>query len=190
MPSCFFGIREMNKNIVKISKYLSFVLRHKPEEIGVELDENGWLSIDELIDKTKKYTLTYGLILEVVETNDKKRFAISGDGTKIKANQGHSVDIDLGLTPVNPPDCLYHGTAQRNLGKILVEGLLKMDRHHVHLSESVETAHKVGTRYGKPVILKVDTALMLKRGFIFYVTENNVWLAESVPAEAISIKID
>lgn len=178
----------MNNKITKISKYLSFILRHKPEEIGAVLDENGWLSIDELIEKTTSYSLTPELISEVVVTNDKQRFAISKDGLYIKANQGHSVNVDLDLEPSTPPPYLYHGTAERNLGKIMSDGLRKMDRHHVHLSESVDTALKVGVRYGKPVILEIDTGKVVQYGLKFFVTDNNVWLVDRVPVEAISIK--
>lgn len=163
------------------SKYLSFILRHQPDSIGLELSDEGWASIKELIGKTRKYKLTRELINTVVETNDKKRFLISEDGERIKANQGHSIEVKLELEPVTPPAVLLHGTAERFLESILKEGLTKQKRHHVHMSETQKTAMSVGTRYGKPVLLKVDSKQMHKDGFEFFKTENEVWLVYKVP---------
>ncbi len=167
----------------KISKYLSFVLRHQPSSIGLTLSDEGWADIQELIVKTRKFALTKELINTVVNTNDKKRFLISDDGSRIKANQGHSIKVALGLEPRMPPDILLHGTAERFLDSIFQHGLTKQQRHHVHLSEVQETAVKVGARYGKPVILNVDSKQMHSDGFEFFKTENHVWLVEHVPVK-------
>jgi putative RNA 2'-phosphotransferase len=175
----------MTASKTKISKFLSFVLRHKPGAIGLVLDEQGWAYIDELINKAKQAgevtTLDRALIQEVVDTNDKKRFVISEDGQRIRAAQGHSIDVDLQLKPVTPPEFLYHGTATRFLDSILKEGLKPQQRQYVHLSKDIETATAVGQRYGKPVILKIKAQLMYEQGFTFYLAENGVWLTDSVP---------
>ena len=177
----------MTASKTKISKFLSFVLRHKPDAIGLTLDEQGWAYIDELINKAKQSgevtTLDRALIQEVVDTNDKKRFVISEDGQRIRAAQGHSIDVDLQLKPVKPPEFLYHGTATRFLDSILKEGLKPQQRQHVHLSKDIETATAVGQRYGKPVILTVKALLMHEQGFSFYISENGVWLTSAVPIE-------
>jgi len=173
----------MENNLVGISKYLSFLLRHRPEAIKLELDTKGWAPIDEIIDKTTKFRLTRDLIEIVVETNDKKRFSISKDGRKIRANQGHTIEINLDLKPVQPPDTLLHGTAQRFIKSIEAQGLCKMKRHHVHLTESKAVALSVGQRYGKPVILEIPASQMSKDGHLFFKTSNNVWLVEHVPVK-------
>jgi putative RNA 2'-phosphotransferase len=178
---------KMEKNLKSISKFLSLVLRHKPEEIGLLLDENGWANVDELIKKVnaKGTNINIDLLTEIVETNDKKRFAFNDDKTKIRASQGHSIDIDLALQPIKPPDILYHGTATRFVESILKEGLSKQQRQHVHLSEKLETATAVGARHGKPTILVVNAKQMQEDGFLFYKSENNVWLTESVGVKYI-----
>ena len=170
-------------DIKKISKYLSFILRHKPDSIGLTLSDEGWANIEELIIRTKKFKLTKESIQTVVDTNDKKRFLISDDGQRIKANQGHSIQVKLELEPITPPDFLLHGTAERFVESIFKEGLTKQQRHHVHLSETQETAISVGARYGKPVLLKIDSKQMHEDGFEFFKTENNVWLVDCVPAK-------
>lgn len=174
----------------KISKFLSFVLRHKPDAIGLTLDGQGWVDIDELIENTnltaQEFTLTRSLLQEVVKTNVKKRFIISDDGQRIRASQGHSIDVDLQLKPVEPPEFLYHGTATRFLDSILKEGLKPQQRQHVHLSRDIETATKVGQRYGKPIILAIKARLMVEQGFVFYLSENGVWLTDKVPIEFIT----
>ncbi|TDF34986.1 RNA 2'-phosphotransferase [Alteromonadaceae bacterium M269] len=176
----------MDKQITKISKYLSYLLRHKPEAIGLTLDANGWANIQELIDKTSDFDLTHEMIQVVVETNDKQRFALDKTGGKIRANQGHSINVDLRLSPQTPPDRLLHGTAERFYDSIKSEGLTKQERHHVHLSESAHTTSAVGSRYGKPVLLEINAQKMFKDGYQFYRTANNVWLVDKVPAEYIS----
>jgi putative RNA 2'-phosphotransferase len=178
-----------SKQLNKVSKFLSFVLRHKPDAIGLELDPNGWANINDLISKanasSEPANLDRTLIQEVVETNDKKRFIISDDGQNIRANQGHSIKVDLQLKPVTPPEFLYHGTATRFLDTILEEGLKPQQRQYVHLSTDIETATDVGRRYGKPIILKIKALLMLEQGFVFYRSENGVWLTSKVPTNFI-----
>lgn len=172
----------------KISKFLSLILRHQPEAIHLELDENGWADIEELREKSARNKINFTLeeLDEVVETNNKKRFAFNEDKTKIRANQGHSIDVDLALTPQQPPEYLYHGTAEINIPSILEKGIEKRSRQHVHLSSDKETATKVGMRHGKPVILTIRTGLMFQEGIEFYLSENRVWLTDFVDAKYIS----
>ncbi len=170
-------------NEVSKSKFLSLVLRHKPEEIGLVLDQNGWALIDELIAlaNARGTNLSRPQIESIVKNNDKQRFALSEDGTKIRANQGHSVDIALGLAPQTPPERLYHGTATRFLESIREKGLHSAFRQHVHLSSDLAAAEKVGSRHGKPVVLTVESGQMARDGHLFYVSENGVWLTGNVP---------
>jgi len=172
-------------NNTSTSKFLSLILRHKPEEIGLTLDPNGWAGIDELINlaSIKGTQLSRAQIETIVAESDKQRFAISADGTKIRANQGHSVDIALGLIPKTPPEQLFHGTATRFLDSIRESGLHSASRQHVHLSSDHVTAEKVGSRHGKPVILIVESGQMARDGHVFYLSENGVWLTDSVPAK-------
>lgn len=164
------------------SKFLSLVLRHKPEEIGLALDKEGWANVDELIAKSNQNNLNISFddLEEIVRLNDKKRFVFSDDFSRIRANQGHSIAVDLKLKPVTPPTILYHGTAEKNIASILEKGIFKQDRKYVHLSADVETAIKVGMRYGKPVILVVKALEMHQKGYTFYLSENNVWLIDFV----------
>jgi putative RNA 2'-phosphotransferase len=170
-----------------ISKLLSLVLRHQPEKIGITLDENGWTPVNILIEKINQQgiRLDKELLETVVTTNDKKRFAFNDDKTLIRANQGHSVAVDLELPPAIPPEYLYHGTVPASLAAIQKEGLKKMSRQHLHLSADKETATKVGSRRGVPVILTIKTGQMHRAGFIFYLSENGVWLTEAVPPQYI-----
>jgi putative RNA 2'-phosphotransferase len=172
-----------------ISKFLSLILRHKPETINLVLDENGWASIPDLLEKAAKAGNRFSLeeLTEVVATNDKKRFSFDETKTKIRASQGHSIAVDVEFEEKTPPPILYHGTAARNLDSILETGLEKRGRHHVHLSRETETAMKVGARYGKPVILQIDAAKMSAEGIRFYVSANDVWLVETVPPEFIKV---
>lgn len=172
----------------KISKFLSLILRHQPEIINLTLDKNGWANVDELKEKCSKNNMDFTLeeLDEVVETNDKKRFIFNEDKTKIRANQGHSIDIDLALKPQQPPEFLYHGTAQNNVDSILEKGIEKRSRQHVHLSLDKETAIKVGMRHGKPVILTIRTGKMYEDGVLFYLSENKVWLTDFIEAKYIS----
>jgi putative RNA 2'-phosphotransferase len=179
----------MSKLHAETSKFLSFVLRHEPDAIGLSLDREGWASIDALIAGAARVgrELNLSLIREVVETNDKRRFAISDDGLRIRAVQGHSTHaVSIAFAQVTPPDWLYHGTATRFLASILREGLMPGERQHVHLSEDVTTARAVGARYGTPVVLRVAAMRMHTEGFTFFRAENGVWLTGNVPAFFIS----
>lgn len=173
----------------QISKFLSYVLRHRPDEIGLTLDPNGWALVSDLIERSKSASivLTEELIREIVRSSDKQRFALSDDGTKIRANQGHSVAVDLALEPRQPPEILFHGTAIRFLGAIRQEGLKPMDRQHVHLSPDEGTATKVGQRHGKPVILKVRAGEMWRAGRVFFLSKNGVWLTERVESNFLEL---
>lgn len=175
----------MKPNNKKISKFLSLVLRHQPEIIGLNLDENGWAETQTLLEKLAKNNRKIDLqtLEEVVVSNDKKRFAFNADKTKIRASQGHSIHINLGYVPLEPPEILFHGTATQFLDSIKKQGLLKGNRHHVHLSKDVETARSVGSRHGKVVVLKVKALEMYQGGFEFFVSENQVWLTDFVPVE-------
>lgn len=172
----------------KISKFISLVLRHKPEVIHLNIDEYGWAEVDELMAKSANHGhgFTFLELEEMVETNDKKRFVFNEDKTRIRANQGHSIDIDLALKPQQPPEFLYHGTAESNMESILQNGIEKRNRQHVHLSQDKETATQVGMRHGKPVILTIRTKEMSEDGIAFYLSENNVWLTDFVDAKYIS----
>lgn len=177
----------MARNLVQISKFLSLVLRHKPETIGLSLDAGGWLAVDALIEGANRagVALDEALLREVVARHDKRRFAFSADGTRIRAVQGHSVPVDLGLEPRVPPDRLYHGTATRFLTSIRKEGLLPQQRQFVHLSPDAETATRVGQRHGVPVVLVINAAAMHHESYTFYLSENGVWLTGTVPVRYI-----
>ena len=173
----------MDRELITTSKFLSLVLRHHPETIGIFLDEQGWVEIDELLAATNRFgrKLTRPLLDRVVRENDKQRFAISADGTRIRANQGHSIDVDLGLQPTQPPELLYHGTIARFLDSIRTSGLERGSRQYVHLSPDVETARKVGQRRGRPIVLLIETGRMFHDGHTFYRSANGVWLTDAVP---------
>lgn len=176
------------KKIISISKFLSRVLRHTPDIIGLQLDEHGWAVIDDLLGKAKQHgkSITRDDLLAVVAGNDKQRFALSPDGRLIRANQGHSIAaVDLALTPVAPPELLYHGTASRFVASIQDAGLRPGTRNHVHLSLQTETALNVGGRHGKPVVLTVLAGAMQAAGHLFYLSENKVWLTAEVPPQFI-----
>lgn len=177
------------KDKKKISKFLSLILRHQPEVVGLTLEENGWVSVEKLLKACADYGKTFTLaeLKEIVETNDKKRFAFDETGKKIRANQGHSVEVEIEFEERTPPKILYHGTAEKNVGVIFAEGLKKMSRHHVHLSAEIETARKVGMRYGKPVIFQVDTEAMLSENHQFFVSANDVWLTDNIPPVFIKL---
>lgn len=171
---------------INTSKFLSYVLRHEPQSIGLSLDREGWTDIDALIAgaKTSGRVLDRELIRAVVAGNDKKRFALSDDGQRIRAVQGHSTqDVAIAYEAKIPPAVLYHGTAVRFLDSIMAEGLRPGQRQHVHLSENVGTATEVGRRYGEPVVLAVDAEGMLRQGFEFFQADNGVWLTGKVPVE-------
>jgi putative RNA 2'-phosphotransferase len=173
-------------DLVSASKFLSLVLRHRPDRIGLSLDAAGWADIAELVRLSQAHRpLTRDMIEAVVADSDKQRFAISEDGLRIRANQGHSIEVDLALAVVAPPDRLYHGTATRFVDAIRREGLLRRDRHHVHLSADIDTAWRVGARHGKPVVLTIRAAEMATAGHVFRCSANGVWLADAVPVDFI-----
>lgn len=178
----------MTIDSVQLSRFLSFILRHKPDAIGLNLDPQGWASIDELIERSNAVGTQFDRedLQHVVETNDKKRFSISADGQRIRAAQGHSVNVELGLLPQEPPPVLYHGTATHFVCSILSEGLKPQDRQHVHLSIDEASARRVGRRHGKPVILKIEALRMHTKGFKFFLADNGVWLTDRVPPEFLA----
>jgi putative RNA 2'-phosphotransferase len=168
---------------VKVSKYLSKHLRHEPERLGLELAAGGWVAIDVLLAacERNRFPVSRAELDEVVAASDKQRFAIDPTGTRIRANQGHSVSVDLELDPVTPPPLLYHGTGEKSVESILRAGLMRMGRHHVHLSPDVATALKVGARHGRPAVLEVAASAMAAAGHTFYCSANGVWLVDHVP---------
>ena len=173
----------MNKHKTKISRRLSYILRHAPEKAGLTLENGGWVSVKELLTalSSRGPTISMTTLEEVVRDNDKQRFSFNEDQTKIRANQGHSVDVDLNLTPLKPPAVLYHGTVERFIGLIFEKGLIKGNRHHVHMTTDIKTALKVGSRRGTPIVLKIEAEQMSKEGFLFFRSGNGVWLTETVP---------
>jgi putative RNA 2'-phosphotransferase len=175
------------KENVRISKFLSLVLRHSPETIGIELDQNGWTDVNILIDKINQtdISIDINVLRYVVETNPKKRFAFNETFDKVRANQGHSIEVELGYAAKQPPTILYHGTGERSVSQIQLSGLQKMERHHVHLSADIETALKVGQRHGKPVVFEVLAGQMYLDKFDFYFSDNGVWLTDHVPVDYI-----
>ncbi len=177
----------MNQNLVSVSKFLSLVLRHKPEEVGLCLDTNGWASISDLIlcADQNGIKLSHELIEKVVANNDKSRFVIDQTGSKIRANQGHSISIDLELPPQEPPSILFHGTATRFVESIRQQGILNGNRRHVHLSSEASVATSVGARHGKPLVLQISAKKMYTQNYHFYLSQNGVWLTEHVPVSFI-----
>lgn len=178
------------KRRIHISKFISKHLRHSPEEIGLTLEPGGWVLVTDLMAGAAKagFHFTRDELEQVVRSCEKQRFALDEQGTRIRANQGHSTEVELQLSAVIPPEQLFHGTAERNLESILRDGLRKMARHHVHLSGDTTTAFKVGQRHGKPLILIVDSAKMHTDGFIFFRSENGVWLVDHVPSQYFRVK--
>ena len=173
-------------SIKSTSKFLSLILRHRPETIGITLDEHGWADVSELIqgiNRTGKHSLTPELLEEIVRTDEKQRYAFNGDHTLIRANQGHSIPVDVELEEAVPPAVLYHGTGEKYAVSIDRQGLLPQSRLYVHLSSDVVTARKVGSRHGRPVIYSIDCAAMAADGYRFFLSANHVWLTEKVPPE-------
>ncbi|MCG8326705.1 MAG: RNA 2'-phosphotransferase [Chitinophagales bacterium] len=175
------------KEIRRISKAMSLALRHRPEAFELKLDTQGWCNVDQLINNFNKkgYTLNIEILRKVVEQNDKKRFAFNETGNKIRANQGHSISIELGYQPSKPPSILFHGTATKYLASIQSQGLLKRQRHHVHLSPDYNTAVQVGSRHGTVVVLSIRAEDMYLAGHQFFLSENGVWLTDHVPTDYI-----
>lgn len=171
-------------DIKKLSKFLSLILRHKPETINIKLNKNGWANVPEILRGMK---IDFATLEKVVAENDKQRFSFNEDKTKIRANQGHSVKVDVELVEKIPPEILYHGTIEKNLKNISAQGLLKMNRLYVHLSADIETAKKVAARrIGNAVIFKVAARQMYDDGFKFFQSANGVWLVETVPPQYLS----
>jgi len=176
-----------DQETVKASKFLSLILRHEPERVGLKLGDAGWVNVDELLQAVNRNgtTLTHDQLKHIVATSDKKRFAFSDDGQRIRASQGHSVEIDLQYPPQTPPEILYHGTATRFLDGIRKDGLKKMGRHDVHLSAETKVTLQVGGRHGKPVLLVIHAGDMHRAGHVFRCSANGVWLVNQVPPEFI-----
>jgi len=180
----------MNKSMGKVSRLLSNVLRHKPDNIGIKLDKNGWTSVEVLLVKLIEYNkgVTMSELEEIVELNGKKRFKFNDDKSKIRASQGHSVPVDLELPNSRPPMKLYHGTIAKSADLIIQNGMSKMGRHAAHLSVDIETAVNVGSRRGEAIILEINSGGMYADGYKFQVSDNGVWLTDEVPSKYISIK--
>ena len=175
----------MHNNHTNYSKFLSLILRHNPDVAGIKLDREGWTDVDTLLESTD----TTRLFLEtVVATNNKKRFEFNSDKTKIRARQGHSLSVDLGLSPVIPPDQLFHGTSLQSVENIQSSGVRKQNRQYVHLSPDFSTALRVGARHGKPYVFRVDAKRMNKDGYVFFFSSNGVWMVDHVPPEYLTEK--
>lgn len=171
-------------NLTPISKFLSLILRHRPQVIGIHLDHHGWADVDALLQgMNKRYPVTREILEEIVRTDSKQRYSFNADHTKIRANQGHSIPVDVELPVVEPPEFLYHGTGEKSVPSIDKQGLLPMGRLYVHLSGDQATAVKVGQRHGKPVVYRVKSGAMQRQGYTFYRSVNGVWLTRRVPVE-------
>ena len=179
----------MKTSFTLISKEIAYILRHCPQERGITLDAGGWADVKSLLSSLNAsgHSIDETGLEQLVKDDAKQRYAFNEDHTKIRASQGHSFPVDLGLTPVTPPEYLYHGTALRFLDSIRQTGLEKRSRQHVHLSPDEETATKVGIRHGKPIILRILTGKMTADGFVFYRSVNGVWLTDSVPVQYIEL---
>ena len=175
----------MSERLVKLGRFISLILRHSPETIGIKLDENGWADVEELITLMNKNRrkIDIDTLKEIVETNNKKRYEFSDDFKKIRACQGHSINVDVELEQAVPPEFLYHGTAVQNIESIKKDGIKKASRQHVHLSSDYNTAYNVGKRHGKPYIIKVSSGKMVKDGKKFYISKNEVWLSDDIEPE-------
>ncbi len=176
------------KRLIEISKYLSKHLRHQPERLGLTLQPGGWVPVSALLTGCKRsnFPISRHELEEVVARDDKRRFSFDAAHQMIRANQGHSIEVDLQLAPTTPPPTLFHGTNLRAIEQIWQEGLLPMGRHHVHLSTDIPTATRVGSRRGDPVVLEVQAARMTSDGYVFYETDNGVWLVDAVPSTYLS----
>ena len=176
------------KSLQNTSKFISYLLRHHPESVDLFMDSHGWVGVQDLIDKintNSDYEIDKETLDKIVSTDEKQRYSYSADGTKIRANQGHSIKVDIDLEEIEPPTILYHGTSERFIKQIQLDGLKPMARQYVHLSNDEDTAQKVGARHGKPVILRVRALDMQKAGYKFYRSVNGVWLTDKVPVKYI-----
>lgn len=173
----------------KLSVFISLILRHKPETIGIQLDEHGWANVEELIVgiNNSGKNINMDMLEDIVATDNKGRYSFNEDKTLIRANQGHSIPVDVELKQQEPPEFLYHGTATRYLDNILKEGLKPMSRLYVHLSKDINTAMQVGKRHGEPVVLKVCSGQMYRNGLEFFLSENRVWLTKNVKSEDLIV---
>lgn len=174
-------------NLARTSRYISLVLRHKPEAAGITLDEHGWADVGELIaGVSKTHPLTMELLEEIVRTDEKQRYSFNEDGTLIRANQGHSIPVDVELARLEPPEVLYHGTGRKYVPSIDQQGLLPKSRQYVHLSTDEDTAVKVGSRHGEPIVYRVQAGRMSADGYAFFKSANGVWLTKNVPAKYLA----
>lgn len=183
----------MKNSDSKISKYISLILRHRPEEIGLELDEHGYLNVSGLINGINKSYEGFNMddLERIVREDSKQRYSFNEDKSEIRANQGHSIPVNLELQPIKPPNKLYHGTGRKFLDSILKNGLIKKERQYVHLSRDLETASIVGKRHGDLVVLEIDAESMFNKGIKFYLSKNNVWLCDYVPVEYVKeLRVD
>ena len=175
-----------DKQTTGTSRFISLILRHKPETIGITLDEHGWADVQDLIDginRSSGHTLDMELLEEIVRTDEKQRYSFNEDHTLIRANQGHSVPVDVELQEMTPPDTLWHGTGEKYVSSIDVQGLIPKSRLYVHLSSDIDTARNVGSRHGKPVIYAINCRAMVRDGYRFFLSANHVWLTKEVPAQ-------
>lgn len=169
-------------------KYLSMILRHRPEVADVRIDEHGWAEVDQLIKGISRHReVDFDLLLDIVNADSKQRFSFSEDMKRIRANQGHSINVNVQMNELTPPDMLYHGTGKKSVNSIMKQGILKKDRLYVHLSKDFETAVNVGRRHGKPVVFRVHSGRMHTDGYRFFLSDNGVWLVKHVPAKYIEI---
>lgn len=176
--------QDAQPDLTHISRYLSLILRHRPDVIGIALDAHGWADVDELLKGIgREYHVDRGMLEEIVRSDGKQRYSFNEDRSKIRANQGHSIPVDVDLSPAQPPLTLYHGTADRFTASIEMQGLLPQSRLYVHLSCDERTARNVGLRHGSPVVYLVDAGRMHRDGYVFYRSVNGVWLTKTVPAQ-------
>ncbi len=181
-------LEESGNTLLRTSRFLSLVLRHKPEAGGVALDEHGWADVEELLRGfSKRHPLTMVQLEEIVRTDDKQRYSFNNDKTKIRANQGHSIPVDVELAECEPPELLYHGTGEKYFDSIMESGLLPKSRLYVHLSKDIETAKSVGARHGTPAVFTVMSGKMFKDGYLFYCSSNGVWLTKHVPTKYLMV---
>lgn len=171
----------------KLSVFISLILRHKPEIIGIKLDDYGYADVNELIEKINNTgrNINIEILEQIVKEDNKQRYSFNEDRSKIRANQGHSINVNVELRELEPPRFLYHGTATRFLDNIKKEGIVSKSRLYVHLSNDIDTAVQVGKRHGVPVVLKINTGKMYENGYKFYLSENNIWLCKYIPFEYV-----
>lgn len=178
-----------SRELKHLSKFMSLILRHKPETIGISLDPHGYADVDELLKGMNKHgsTIDFETLEEIVKTDNKQRYSFNSDKSKIRANQGHSIEVNVDLEELQPPNVLYHGTGEKSVQSIKEQGIKKMGRLYVHLSKDYETAIKVGSRHGKPVVFQIDTKQMYQDGYQFFLSKNKIWLTKKVPTKYIKI---